>query len=513
MPDYQSPGVYIEEVDSGARPIEGVGTSTAALVGFAAAGPANTAVLITNWSQYVEKFGRQVDGGRREPHLKGSYLSHAVYGYFLNGGGRCYVTRVGPTAAGDGNRPVLEIPGTADKPSLTVTPKENPGEDITIDIKPASGEPPPEGQFTVSIRKGDAEPETHENISLRQRGAKNLVAEVQSKWVVLAEAQAGGSLAERMPKPGTYVLPASQPAALPARAEDFVGDVTQRSGTHGLEVAEDVTMICCPDLMAAFQAGALDREAVKAVQQAMIDHCETMRDRVAILDPLPGLSPQEMEQWRGETNFDSKYAALYYPWIRIQDPDDSRQRINVPPCGHIAGVYARTDSQRGVHKAPANEAVRGALGADVQITQREQDGLNPKRVNCIRSFPGRGVRVWGARTLSDDAQWRYINVRRLFNYIEKSIERGTQWAVFEPNDPDLWARVRRDVSAFLTGVWRDGMLFGLTPAEAFFVKCDAELNPIDVRDRGELIIEVGLAPVKPAEFVIFRISQWAGGGA
>jgi phage tail sheath protein FI len=157
--------------------------------------------------------------------------------------------------------------------------------------------------------------------------------------------------------------------------------------------------------------------------------------------------------------------------------------------------------------------VRGALGPAAEITKGEQDTLNPIGVNCIRTFTGRGVRAWGARTLSSDPAWRYISVRRLFNYVEESIERGTQWVVFEPNDQNLWARVTRDVSAFLTGVWRDGALFGLTPQQAFFVKCDEELNPADVRDRGQLVIEVGMAPVKPAEFVIFRFSQYAGGGA
>jgi phage tail sheath protein FI len=185
----------------------------------------------------------------------------------------------------------------------------------------------------------------------------------------------------------------------------------------------------------------------------------------------------------------------------------------VPPSGHVAGVWARNDNTRGVHKAPANEVVRGAIGLAYSVTKGEQDTLNPNGVNCIRSFPGMGIRVWGARTLSSNPAWRYINVRRLFNFVEKSIERGTQWVVFEPNDPRLWSSVRRDVTAFLTGVWRDGALFGLSPSEAFFVKCDDETNPADVRDRGQMIVEIGMAPVKPAEFVIFRISQWGGPGS
>jgi phage tail sheath protein FI len=252
-------------------------------------------------------------------------------------------------------------------------------------------------------------------------------------------------------------------------------------------------------------------DGVKAVQAAMIAHCENMRDRFAILDCPPGLNPQQMKDWRMNTaGYDTKYGAVYYPWVKVANPIDG-ESIAVPPSGCMAGVYARSDNERGVHKAPANEVIRGATGVEMLITKGEQDILNPIGVNCIRSFPGRGIRVWGARTLSSDASWRYINVRRLFNFVEKSIQTGTQWIVFEPNDADLWARIRRDITAFLTNVWRSGALFGATPAQAFYVKCDEETNPQSVRDAGQVVIEIGMAPVKPAEFVIFRISQWANG--
>lgn len=534
MPEYLSPGVYVQEVDSGPRPIEGVGTACAAFVGFAPAGPANRPVLVTNWSQYVATFGALDEGGRRNPHLEGAYLSHAVYGYFLNGGGRCYVTRVVAREADD-KATQLQVPSRSSKavPSLIVMPKGTPSQDIQVDISappasaadptpdgasgsstPATTEPAPDGTFTVRVRMGEVE-EVYENVSLTRRGARGVAEAVSqaSKLVTIAEAPGSGPLAERAPQIGSYVIKAPKAQTLPAvQAGQFSGDVSERSGLQGLEVAEDVTMVCCPDVMAAYQAGALDRDGVKAVQLAMINHCEHMGDRVAILDPLPDLSPQEVKRWRErDTNFDSKYAVLYYPWLTVAGTNS--HPLTVPPSGHMAGIYARSDNERGVHKAPANEVVRGALDAAAQITKGEQDTLNPIGVNCIRSFTGRGLRVWGARTLSSDPAWRYVNVRRLFNYVEKSIERGTQWVVFEPNDPDLWARVKRDVDAFLTGVWRDGMLFGRTPHEAFFVKCDAELNPPDVRDRGQLFIDIGLAPVKPAEFVVFRLSQWAGGGA
>lgn len=515
MPEYLSPGVYIEEVNTGPRPIEGVGTAMAAFIGFAPAGPVNKPVLVTNWSQYVDAFGSLDESGRRNPHMAGTFLSHAVYGYFTNGGGRCYVTRVQLGNGKDDKPATAQIPSKSSKaiPSLTITPRSNPERDIQVEVGPATGEAPPEGSFTLKVKMGDVE-ETYENVSFAKKGAKNVVETVNqsSKLVTVAEASSTGSVTDRAPEVGNYLIKATPaPKALQVQSNQLIGDASERSGIEGMEVAEDVTMVCVPDLMAAYQAGAIDATGVKAVQLALINHCERLGDRMAIIDPLPDLTPQQVKQWREkDTNYDSMFAALYYPWIEINGPDG--KPLAVPPCGHMAGVYARNDTERGVHKAPANEVVRGALNPVVAITKGEQDTLNPIGVNCIRTFTGRGVRVWGARTLSSDPAWRYINVRRLFNYVEKSIEGGTQWVVFEPNDPDLWARVRRDVGAFLTGVWRDGMLFGRAPGEAFYVKCDEELNPPDVRDRGQLVIEIGMAPVKPAEFVIFRFSQYSGGG-
>src|SRR5204862_782441 len=232
----------------------------------------------------------------------------------------------------------------------------------------------------------------------------------------------------------------------------------------------------------------------------------------AIIDRPPNMSPQQIREWRlNIAGYDSKYAAMYYPWIKVADPTGESDSISLPPSGHMAGIWARNDSERGVHKAPANEVIRGALGLDFQVSRNEQDTLNPIGVNCVRSFPGRGVRVWGARTLSSDPAWRYLNVRRLFNYLEESILNGTQWVVFEPNDDALWARIRRTIAAFLVMEWRKGALFGLTPDEAFYVKCDRETNPAEGIDAGQVVCEVGVAPVKPAEFVIFRLAQVSGG--
>jgi len=533
MPEYLTPGVYVEEINTGPRPIEGVGTACAAFVGLAPNGEPNKPVLITNWMQYVDTFGREDKNGRKDPHIPGAYLSHSVYGYFLNGGGRCYVTRVVPPNGHEGGKGgklkglTLALPTRASKAvnSLTFRTKdEAPTQDIEIEVAPPVGGEQPEGTFSLRIRQGTTE-EKYDNVSLGKRPAraaadvvfKNVTEAVaaDSKLVVVIEEQTQGGLAERMPEQDRFFIRAagaSQEQMPAVSGTDFIGDVTERSGMEGLEIAEDVTMVVCPDLMAN-GGKALDMDSIKAVQLKIIAHCEGMGDRVAILDTPPGLKPKEASDWRMKTaGYDSKYATLYYPWIKVAGPDN--KPLAIPPSGYIAGIWARNDTERGVHKAPANEVIRGVLETENPITKGEQDVLNPQGVNCIRAFAGRGVRVWGARTLSStDPAWRYVNVRRMFNYVEKSIEMGTQWVVFEPNSPDLWARVRRDVSAFLNVCWREGMLFGNTAAEAFFVKCDAENNPSETRDLGRLYVDVGLAPVKPAEFVIFRLSQMAGGGA
>jgi hypothetical protein len=382
------------------------------------------------------------------------------------------------------------------------------GARTTVEVRAGEGD-----TFTLVARAGSDE-EVFSNVSLG-RGGETTVQTVSktSKLVQLQVLESGAKQADQIPVMGIYHLSLPKTAALEkveVSAKTFEGDVAERKGIGGLEVIEEITMLCAPDLMAAYQAGALDDSGLKAAQLAMIAHCENMGDRVAILDAPPGLTPQQVAKWRrDEAGYDSKYAALYYPWVEIADMDG--KPFMLPSSGHVAGIWARVDSERGVHKAPANEVVRGALGVEMQVTKGEQDLLNPMGVNCIRKFPGRGIRVWGARLLSSDPAWRYINVRRLFNYVEESIREGTQWVVFEPNDPFLWGRVTRDITAFLRTVWRSGALFGNTPEQSFYVKCDEELNPPEVRDQGQLIIEIGLAPVKPAEFVIFRISQWAGG--
>jgi phage tail sheath protein FI len=482
-PEYLSPGVYVEEVDKGTKPIEGAGTAMAAFVGFAEKGPVNQPTFIPNWTEYVTR----IPGGEAEGEAK------AV------------------AAIVSGAQPAVETL------SISALEAGAAGADITVEFSKPTGEDVAEDQFNVTVRKGTVE-EVFEKVTLRKaKGVRNVVEVInkESKLVKAAEKESSLAMAERTPKPGAYALSLGTAKALSIgkiSADVLIGNAADRTGLSGLEVAEDVTMVCVPDLMALYQAGSINMDGVKAVQLAAIAHCENMKDRFAILDCPPGLTAQQVKDWRmKEAGYDTKYGAVYYPWIKVANPLGG-EAIMVPPSGYMSGIYARSDTERGVHKAPANEVIRGAMGVEALITKGEQDVLNPIGVNCIRSFPGRGIRVWGARTLSSDASWRYINVRRLFSFVEESIQMGTQWVVFEPNDLNLWARVRRDISAFLTMVWRSGALFGATPAEAFYVKCDAENNPPEARDLGQVVIEIGICPVKPAEFVIFRISQWNGGG-
>jgi uncharacterized protein len=552
MPEYLSPGVYVEEVDRGPKPIEGVGTAMAAFVGFTEKADwvrvvdgenltedlLNKPQLVTNWTQYVQKFGGFVEG---------AYLPHAVYGYFHNGGSRCYVLSVktigraqapllgsdgkpymmvqSRTAGFDGLRlrvkvevPELPAPKAAAKPKGKEA-KE--GEEAAAAPAPADNEP---RMFTVTVERqgtsgGWVTKEVVQDVTLlevQDNGTKRVQVAYRNnrppEFIDLNVMDVSAPLAKVMPVPQEQSLNLEQRVLLPATSSVFKGDVAERTGVGALEALDDVTMLCVPDLMSTPPGVKLDLDKVKAVQTAMIAHCQNMGDRVAILDAPANATPQEIKDWRMNiAGYDSSYATLYYPWIQVDDPILNKG-IYVPTCGHVAGVWARSDNTRGVHKAPANEVVLGATGLAYNMTKGEQDTLNPNGVNCIRSFPGRGIRIWGARTLSSDPSWRYINVRRLFNYVEKSIERGTQWVVFEPNDMMLWARVRRDVNSFLTTVWSEGALFGASPNQAFFVTCDAALNPPESRDLGRLIIEIGMSPVKPAEFVIFRISQWAGGG-
>jgi phage tail sheath protein FI len=383
VPNYLTPGVYVEEVPSGTRSIQGVSTTTAAFVGRAPAVDRrlHEAVPVNGWAQFVKEFA--------PPGTPSTPLARAVYGYFENGGRRCFIVNIGDS-------------------------------------------------------------------------------------------------------------------------ESVVGEARRRQGVAVLEEVSEVAMVAAPGF------------ATAAAWDALLTHCEKMRDRIAILD-----APEDVDDVERLTQVSTGpegkglhprisepgYGAFYYPWFSTPDPlGDGKTLVNVPPSGHIAGIYARTDVTRGVHKAPANEVVRGALRLVRDVTPEEQGELNQAGVNCIRYFPRGGIRVWGARTVAGvDSEWRYVNVRRLFNYVEESIALGTNWTVFEPNDPTLWKSIRRDVSAFLLRLWRDGALMGRTPEQAFFVQCDEQTNTQETIDAGQVIANIGLAPVKPAEFIVFRIGQHAGG--
>ncbi|MFJ6675392.1 phage tail sheath family protein [Actinosynnema sp. NPDC091369] len=501
MPTYLSPGVYVEEVEAGARPIEGVGTAVAAFVGFAARGPFNTPTLVSNWAQYTQVFGDFVPD---------CYLAQSVYGYFLNGGSNCYVVRIGGERAKDDGR----LPAGGAQAALggyQVTARELGAGEITVEVADPAGENQPDDRFALLVKQDGKVVETHQVSTKRTKD--NVVTVVQEKSKLITVEETSSHAVARPDKGSVTLKEPADAAPVPRKvaADDYVGDVSDRTGFGGLEAIDEITMVAVPDLMSSYQRGAISLESVKAVQLAMIAHCELMGDRIAVLDTPPDLNPQQVKDWRlNGAGYDSKYAALYYPWIKVFDPA-SDDHAFIPPSGHMAGVWARTDATRGVHKAPANEVVRGAVALQTQLTKAEQELLNPIGVNCVRSFPGRGIRVWGARTLSSDAAWRYLNVRRLFNYLEESILDGTQWVVFEPNDDALWARIRRTISAFLVTEWRKGALFGLTPDEAFYVKCDRETNSAESIDLGQVICEVGIAPVKPAEFVVFRLAQVSGG--
>ena len=627
----KAPGVYIDEVQV-PGPIAGVGTSTAAFVGPARRGPINEPTAITNWTQFVNAFGVADSLG---PFITAPqvYVTHAVRGFFDNGGANCYFVRVGTAAralltladrAGGGGKPTLVVTakdeGAAGN-ALQVTVKDSniatginafraegalasasndqatlanvadaakflPG-DIVVLTELAKKERAEIASIAAAVIKfkanlantfgggtlriADLEPgqtkirvdniagiEPGSYLSITQ-AAVSEVGVVQAvvaptKNLILSQplgntytlatgappvvmttlefsltiAQSGGGAEtfdklsmdprhsryfRRIAKPTTVDVglsdpptPSVPPNNLPAlianvalgggKSDDIsqIGVGEYKAGIDALERIDEVNILCVPD------------RTDLSVQKHMIDHCEKMQDRFAILDPLAGASSADIVGQRGLVSSDGGYAALYYPRIAIDNPFEDGP-LTIPPSGHMAGVYARTDDRRGVHKAPANEALRAALSLERTLTDDEQGPLNEQGINVIRAFPGSGIRVWGARTIApkDRPQWRYVNVRRLLLFLEESIQEGTQFAVFEPNDLSLWGKLKRQVTDFLTRVWKDGALFGATAEEAFRVRIDDELNPPDLIALGQLTIEVIVRPTTPAEFVIFRI--------
>lgn len=534
MPEYLSPGVYIEELTTGPRPIEGVSTSTTAILGATERGP-EFPWLVSSWLEFQRWYGSYL------PDLQ-SYLPYAVQGYFDNGGQRLFVARITPAGSSFASRNLdnglrISAIGRGDwgnfvyvriRPATSRTATRNQEwVRVTLLYFSARNRPPDPNNIVdpLSTAQSDLsnpdrrEPELIEDFDdlVHTPGASNNMESVIN---------AGSHLVRIWFPPGT--APAAIPVADPASyqrleagaglvtnisADDFTGDretaldptdarsrdlLGRGHGLAAIATVDEVSLLLVPDEVRR------DPNDLSNVTDQVINQCEALKDRFAIVSVLPGqtninaLNPPR----------DSSYAAFYYPWIEIYDPV-SRRAIRVPPTGHVSGIIARTDIERGVHKAPANEVVRDASNLEFPITKGMQDILNPRGVNCIRDFrsDGRGIRLWGGRTMSSDPQWKYINVRRLFLFVEESIDEGSQWVVFEPNDEPLWAQLRRSISNFLVRVWKSGALMGITEEEAFFVKCDRTTMTQDDIDNGRLVCYIGIAPVKPAEFVIFRFSQ------
>lgn len=511
MPEYLAPGVYVEEIELGPKPIEGVSTSTAGFLGEAERGPTNPR-LVTSWLDYQRHFGSFFGADK--------YLPYAVQGFFSNGGKRCYIARIvrsNEVAPAVTASLKLEDGDGGNALTLQAVGEGEWGNRIYVKVSAATFNTETKPLFRLTAHYWKKLPEVifdpDEDPKSLPRPAwsetfDNLSVDVDSPDYYEKRVNGASSLFT-LDKIGTDtgLLPAVLADLTPlADGDDGEGDLTKadferstteepdRKGLNGLNAIDGISLIYSPN---AF--------VVPGLVGALIAHCENHKYRFAIIDSAQASpSPAEVNP---RNDFDTKYAAFYYPWLRIIDGESGLERI-VPPGGHVAGIYARSDIERGVHKAPANEAVRSIIGLQYKINKGEQEVLNPRGVNVIRAFPDRGRRVWGARTLSSDPLWKYVNVRRLFIFLEESIDKATQWVVFEPNNEDLWARVKQTITRFLVDVWRTGALMGTTPDEAFFVKVDRSTMTQNDIDNGRLIVLIGVAPTKPAEFVIFRIAQF-----
>jgi len=369
--------------------------------------------------------------------------------------------------------------------------------------------------FRLRVEEDGNEVEVHENLSLVETNTVDHVnvrlgAESGNSQYIVADEDTTTSTAVLVDPAALTPLGSGNDGLSGLNDADFVGSEIQLTGLRALDRVKDASILCLPNA-----SGALATQ--------VLNYCNTRQDLLYIIDApdyldpaVPSLVPptvQEIVEWVGTTHaLASKYGAIYYPWIKVADPFTGAD-LPVPPSGAVAGVYAYTDAKRGVQKAPAGTdtaLLSVASGVEQVLTKADNDTLLPARINAIRSLPGEGIVVWGSRTLATDAEWRYVNVRRLFTFLEQSIERGTQWTAFEPNDATLWKNIRRNVASFLRLQWLEGKLAGGTEEAAFFVKCDEETNPPEVVDAGQVVTEIGAAPLKPAEFVIFRIKQFAG---
>lgn len=497
MPDNLFPGVYVEERDSPDVPIEGVSTSTAGFLGLAERGPLEPR-LLTSFVDFVRLYGgpTQVDGSD-------AYLAWAIEGFFQNGGQRCVVARVAPAAA---------TAGEALSGGWKLTPL-GPGDWSRRLYYSIGVNRRQRGAYTLTLTLFNTATPSLDPLDPLQVEQTEVFSEVVNtqRLANYVERRVNGisilatitRRSARPPQPTTGLKPfaAGLPGDVIALA-DFTGNsdqpTDQKRSLAALADSHDVSVLCCPD----------EHRFFPAIASLLVAQAEQTKDRFVILQSElhPAGSPADWQP-SGEG---SRNAAFYYPWLNIADPTTGRL-IAVPPGGHIAGIYARTDAESGVHNAPTNAVIHGIDSLSTAVSTRQQELLNPKGINVVRRLAGKGNLVWGTRTVSPDPEWKYINVRRLFIFVEQSLERGTAWVAFEPNTEPTWARIRNSVGNFLTGLWREGSLAGSTPRDAFFVKCDrTTMTQLDI-DQGRLIIEVGMAPVQPAEFVIIRIGQWTGG--
>ncbi|MBE9064693.1 phage tail sheath subtilisin-like domain-containing protein [cf. Phormidesmis sp. LEGE 11477] len=565
MPQYLAPGVYVEETPS-TKSIEGVSTSTAGFVGLTRRGPVadpdsgNLVELITSFGDFERIYGGLENLEIGEDII--NYLAHSVRAFFNEGGGRLYVSRVylppadddngiASVSLGNGFQIDARFPGSAYNGKISFAEVSAPAANATLAAAPEGTLLRASGGSTGLFLKGSAGwQNSDQSVTLPFPLADGTTVEILSLNVVTTDADGNELAYEGLgfgaahPRSLGKVL-----TATPNRRSDYLqnlyamvepdgatafalhdtlfggstaltdGEISLGGGSDGasptanafksaldeLAGLEDISIVAAPGY------SAFESEAV-GIQKELISHAERRRSyRIAVLDTLVAQSVSQARVAKSE--IDSKYAALYYPWVTVANPlfrpgnAGIAAEIDLPPSGFVAGIYARNDVERGVFKAPANEVVRGALRFEREVNFAEQEVLNPAGVNCLRFFPGRGYRVWGARTISSDPEWKYVNIRRYFNYLEQSIDRGTQWAVFEPNGPQLWTNVRDTISAFLYNEWISGALLGESVNEAFFVKCDRSTMTQNDLDNGRLICLIGVAVVKPAEFVIFRISQ------
>jgi uncharacterized protein len=539
MPEYLSPGVYIEEL-AGPKPIEGVGTSTGAFVGIAERGPIGSPQLVTNLTQFAETFGGF------QPK---AYLAYGVQHFFTEGGTRCYVVRAfkltAPPSVAEPNPDVAKVvlQNATPESALTVlaTSEGLWGNNIAIRVSPASFNPdnPPDQakRFKLTVHyKGDPTPvEEFDHLSMNEfsaiagfPNADHVEARINgiSKFIRVIDATDDITKTEppvptaAPPPVGTPLVGGSDGATL--IPNDLIGAVAtplaKATGLLAFDAVDDINIVAIPDLVnEAFNLPDSRDATIEG-----FNYCEARKDCFFVADTPQRFSPQEALGYRQGAPpspatgaaFNSKFGAIYYPWIFATDPITGKRKL-LPPSGAVAGSYAQADGRVGVHKAPAGTEV-GFLNSAVEIeravTKGEQDTLNPAGVNVIRKFSDSGIVIWGARTVSSDPEWKYVNVRRLFNFLEESILKGTQGLVFEPNDPSLWKRIIRDVSAFLKIQWMEGKIIGNKMEQAFFVKCDEETNPPESMDLGRVVTLIGVCPSKPAEFVIFRIKQTRFGG-